>query len=71
MEEWPGSFTCHCGNTGVERTPNKSHHTKLTLEKKKIQDNAAVVIAFKIIKICRSLWTSLFHGVFCPKEAVL
>ena len=30
----PGSFTCHCGNTGVERTPNKSQHTKLTLEKK-------------------------------------
>ena len=30
----PGSFTCHCGNTGVERAPNKSQHTKLTLEKK-------------------------------------
>ena len=29
----PGSFTCHCGNTGVERTPNKSQHTKLTPEK--------------------------------------
>ena len=29
-----GIFTCHCGNTGVERTPNKSQHTKLTLEKK-------------------------------------
>ena len=25
---------CHCGNTGVEHTPNKSQHTKLTLEKK-------------------------------------
>ena len=24
---------CHCGNTGVELTPNKSQHTKLTLEK--------------------------------------
>ena len=32
--EWPGSFTCHCGNTGVEQTPNNSQHTKLTLEKK-------------------------------------
>ena len=32
--EWPGSFTCHWGNTRVERTPNKSQHTKLTLEKK-------------------------------------
>ena len=29
-----GSFICHCGNTGVERTPNKSQHKKLTLEKK-------------------------------------
>ena len=28
-----GSFTCHCGNMGVEWTPNKSQHTKLTLEK--------------------------------------
>ena len=24
----------HCGNTGVERTPSKSQHTKLTVEKK-------------------------------------
>ena len=30
----PGSLTYHCGNTCVERTPNKSRHTKLTLEKK-------------------------------------
>ena len=29
-----GSFTCHCGYTGVERTPRVSQHTKLTLEKK-------------------------------------
>ena len=34
LAEWPGSFTCYCGNTGVEWTPNKSQHTKLTLEKK-------------------------------------
>ena len=32
--EWPGSFTCHCGNTGVERTPNKSRQTNLALKKK-------------------------------------
>ena len=30
----PGSSTCHCGNTGLERTPNKSQYAKLTLEKK-------------------------------------
>ena len=27
-------YECHSGNTGVERTPNKSQHTTLTLEKK-------------------------------------
>ena len=34
LAECLGSFTCHCGNTGVEWTLNKSQHTKLTLEKK-------------------------------------
>ena len=34
LVERPESFTCYCGNTGLERTPNKSLHTKLTLEKK-------------------------------------
>ena len=28
------SFTCHCDNTGMEWTPNKSQHTKFTQEKK-------------------------------------
>ena len=34
LVEWSGSFTCHCDNMGLEQTPNKSHRTKLTLEKK-------------------------------------
>ena len=34
LAEWPESFTCRCGNTGVERTPNKSQHTQLALQKK-------------------------------------
>ena len=35
LAEWPGFFTCYCGNTGVERIPkNKSQHRKSTLEKK-------------------------------------
>ena len=25
---------CHCSNTGLERTPSKSQHTHLTLQKK-------------------------------------
>ena len=34
LAEWPGPFTCHCGNMRVELTPNKSQHKKCTLEKK-------------------------------------
>ena len=34
LAEWPGSFMCRWGNTGLERTPNKSQNTKLTLEQK-------------------------------------
>ena len=34
LAEWPGSFTCHCGNMVVEWTLHKSQHTNLTLEKK-------------------------------------
>ena len=36
LAEWPGSFTCFCGNTGVEAWngyQNTSQHRKLTLEK--------------------------------------
>ena len=32
--KWLGSFTCHCGNMGVEKTLSKSQHTKLSLKKK-------------------------------------
>ena len=40
LAEWPGFFTCYCGNTGVERIPKvstestESQHRKSTLEKK-------------------------------------
>ena len=33
LAKWPGSVTCHCSNTGVERTPNNSKHRKFSLEK--------------------------------------
>ena len=33
LAQWPGSFMCYCGNTGVDRALNKSQHTELTLEK--------------------------------------
>ena len=31
---WPGPFTCHCSNMGVERTLSKSQHRNLTPEKR-------------------------------------
>ena len=34
LAKGPGSFTCHCGNTKVERIPNKGQHGKLTRKKK-------------------------------------
>ena len=30
--KWPGSFMCHCSNTGMEWTPDESQHTKMTGE---------------------------------------
>ena len=29
LAKWLGSFTCHCGNTGVERTPNTESARKV------------------------------------------
>ena len=34
LAKWPGSFICQCSNEGMEWTPNRSQHTKLTLDKK-------------------------------------
>ena len=31
---WPWSFTCHRGNIGFERMPNKRQHRKLSLDQK-------------------------------------
>ena len=36
LAEWPEFFTCHCSNTEMDRAPNKSQHTKLTLENKSL-----------------------------------
>ena len=44
LAEWPGSFTCHCGDTGVERIPNKSQHTKLTLEREKKKKTLSLLL---------------------------
>ena len=29
LVEWPGSFTCYCGNTGVERIPKQESAQKI------------------------------------------
>ena len=34
LAEWLGSCSCHCSNTELEWTLNRSQHRKLTLEKK-------------------------------------
>ena len=50
LAEWPESFTRRCGNTGVERTANKSQHTKWTLEK-------------KLWSVAEVLWSVVFWGL--------
>ena len=35
LAEWLGSLTCHCGNTGVERTQNKESTYKVDSEENK------------------------------------
>ena len=78
LAEWPGSFTCHCGNTGMERTPNKSQHTKLTLEKKILW---LLLPGFELATFlswvrhsnqqtipaphCRVSWTGKFDEIWC------
>ena len=48
-------ITCHCGNTGVEGTPNKSQHTKLTLEKKILP---LLLPGFKLATFRSQVWLS-------------
>ena len=53
--EWLRSFTCHCNNTGVERTPNKSQHTKSTLEKKIL---LLLLLGFELATFWSRVWRS-------------
>ena len=53
LEEWPGSFMCHYGQMGLERTPNKSQHTMLNLEKSILQRERG--FCFLRLCGCRSL----------------
>ena len=55
LAEWPGSFMCHCRNTEVKRTPNKSQHTKLTLEKKIL---SPLLPGFELAAVWSRVWHS-------------
>ena len=58
-----GSFTCHRGNTGVERTPNKSQHRKLTLEKKILQLHLP---GFELATFRSRVWHSCQQAIPAP-----
>ena len=60
LAEWPGSFTCHCGNTGVEQTSNKSQHKKLTLEKKILP---LLLPSFKLATFQSRAWCSYQQAI--------
>ena len=66
LAEWPGSFTCHCSNMGVEWALNKSQHTKLTLEKKIL---TPLLPGFKLATFQSWAWHSYQHAI--PVSAVL
>ena len=55
LTEWQGSFMCHCGNTRVEQTPNKSPHTKLT-QKRKILPS--LLPGFELTTFQSQVWSS-------------
>ena len=56
---WLGSFTCHCSNMGVERTPNKSQHRTLTLEKKIL---TPLLPGIKPVTFWSWIWCSTNHS---------
>ena len=49
---------CHCGNTWVEQTQNKSQHTSLTLEKKTLPP-------FSVGSIEKQVWQTDMLTVEC------
>ena len=63
LVKWPGSYMCHCVNTGVERTPNMSQRTKLTLEKK-IQP--LLLPGFKLATFWSQVWRSNQQAILAP-----
>ena len=67
LAEWRGSFTCHCGNMGVEWTPNQSQHTKLTLEKKILPP---LLLGFKLTTFWSWVRRSNQQAISAPPDTV-
>ena len=61
LAESSGSFTCNCGNMGVERTLNKSQHRKLTLEKK--IPPRTLLLGFKLTTFWLPVWRSTQQAI--------
>ena len=57
---------CHCGNMGVERTPHKSQHTKLTLEKNILPP---LLPGFEPVTFQSCVWHSVLTS--CPSPHAL
>ena len=68
LAKWPGSFTCHCSNMGVERTPNKSQHTKLTVEKKIL---LPLLLGFELTIFWSRVWCSNQQAIPAPTKGVV
>ena len=52
---------CHCGNRGLEQTPKKSQHTKLTLEK---EIPPQLLLGFELAIFQSRVWRST-DKLFC------
>ena len=70
LAEWPRSFTCHCGNTGVEQTSNKSQHTKLTLEKKNSPAKWRTVVIYMRASVTQQCATWHINSLARAKHSV-
>ena len=63
LAAWPWSFTCHCGNTGMELTPNKNQYTKLTEEKKILPPHLP---GFELATFRSPVWRSNQQAIPAP-----
>ena len=67
LPEWPRSFTCHCGNMGVEWTLNNSQHTQSTLEKKILPP---LLPRFKLATFRSLVWHSNQQAIPAPDNGM-